>query len=445
MFSVLLFILGALVGSFLNVCIYRLPRNMSVVHPPSHCPRCNMRLATRDLLPLVSQLALGGKCRYCGEKISYRYFGIEALTGILFVAAGWWAGPFGMDARTWNFYGDWPRLLQGLIFMGTLVVIFWVDLDTRLIPLEAAFLLGLAGVARDAWATVRPVVAPESARAAYWNSEYLAAGAESVARTGLTGGGFPGWDILPGPLPSSLWAMVVVSATLWAVREVFTWIYGREALGFGDVILVGAIAANLGWNATLWTFAFASVVLGASIGILVQTPRALRSRRWALQRARRYDEKSKYLPPRGEQVLAGPTDPADPVAPSSAQVLAAPAEAQQEPEAPEPSQVLAAPEADAIADASTSASNGAAEREASEREASEREASGRKAQWAQERAAYWRQVAPLLSRHALRKAMPFGPMLAIGAIVALLFGAPLNDAYMNAVGGPQAFVPAPPQ
>src|SRR6476660_4966951 len=90
-----LFILGAQVGSFLNVCIWRLPRGESIVHPPSHCPTCNTRLKALDLAPLLSQLYLRGHCRYCGAKFSWRYFGIELLTGVLFVIAGLQPGMIG--------------------------------------------------------------------------------------------------------------------------------------------------------------------------------------------------------------------------------------------------------------------------------------------------------------------------------------------------------------
>ena len=136
---VLLFVLGTLIGSFLNVCIYRLPRGESVAAPPSHCPNCNTRLKPLDLVPLLSQTFLRARCRYCGHPISWRYFGIELLTGILFVLAGMWAGPLGFDADAGIWVGDWVKLVQGLVFMATLVVIFWVDYDTRLVPLEPVF------------------------------------------------------------------------------------------------------------------------------------------------------------------------------------------------------------------------------------------------------------------------------------------------------------------
>lgn len=368
----LLFVLGTLVGSFLNVCIYRLPNGFSIVSPPSHCPRCENRLALRDLIPLWSQLALGARCRYCCAPISWRYFGIEFLTGVLFMLVGWWAGPIGISSWNGNLMGDPARLLQGLVFMATLVVIFWVDYDTRLIPLEAAFLLGLAGVARDAWETTRNV---------------------ATETTGLTWGGlWPGHQVLPAQLPGSLWAMVVASFVLWAIRALFSALYKREALGFGDVVLVGAIAANLGWNGTLWTFAFSSTVLGAAIGLLLQIPRAVRARRWALNRSRKYLQRAQATPVTEPQILETRVAPLDVESADSS-----------------------TPNLEAAPTLSDSAQPGIAPAE---------------------RARYWQKVAPLLIRHSLRKGvMPFGPMLAIGAVAALLFGASINKSYLRTING----------
>ena len=258
--------------------------------------------------------------------------------------------PLGFDAENNFWFGDWGKLLQGLIFMATLVVVFWVDYDTHLIPLEAVFLLGFTGIARDAWLTQQ-----------HW-SQYR------DLSLGTRGAFFPGGDFLPAPLPSSLWAMVVLSAVLWLLREGFSRWYGREALGFGDVILVGAIAANLGWNATLWTFAFTSVVFGASIGVMIQIPRAIRSHRWAKTRARKYLQRA--------------TAPLEIV------------------------------EIEAVEDEANAAVNERVSRE-----------------FLVERVAYWNRAAAGLSRRAFRRAMPFGPMLAIGAVIALLYGAQINAAY----------------
>ncbi len=80
--SLIAFVYGTVVGSFLNVCIYRLPEERSIVNPPSHCPNCDTRLKAVDLIPLLSFLFLGRKCRYCGAPISWRYFTVELITGV---------------------------------------------------------------------------------------------------------------------------------------------------------------------------------------------------------------------------------------------------------------------------------------------------------------------------------------------------------------------------
>lgn len=350
MFLLVLFGLGASVGSFLNVCIWRLPRGESIVQPPSHCPKCDARLKAIDLVPLISQVALKARCRSCGAPISWRYFGIEFLTGVLFVLVGAQQGF--LDQGSWSgaFIGNPARLLQGLIFVSTLVVIFWVDYETRLIQLEAVFLLGLAGLLADVWGL--------------WDGQKtLMAGVLPDNQT---------W--LPAPLPESVIALVAVAFGLWLLREGFSLLYGKEALGFGDVILVGAIAANLGWNATIFTFFFLSVVVGASVGVMLQIPRAARAYRWAKARERRLI--STFHEPSTESGFEEENGEASPVA--------------EQPEAVPP----IVPQREEIA------------------------RSARSLAWP-------------LARHAFRKAIPFGPMLAIGAVVAMLYGTPLNEAYLN--------------
>lgn len=320
MLLLLLFVLGTIVGSFLNVCIYRLPRHESVSHPPSHCPNCNTRLAPLDLIPIVSQVALGGKCRYCGQKFSWRYAGIEFLTGVLFLLAGTryvglsegFAAPLG---------GDPFALLRDLIFMATLVVIFWVDFDTRLVQLEATLLLGLSAVAYNVWQARN----------------------EGFDKITTDGALFAG--LIPAPLPESLLAGVAAATFLWVLRALFSWFYGREAMGLGDVFIVAAIAMHLGWHATLVTFFFLAAVLGAIIGSLFQIPRTVRAYKWGKRRSTRY-------------------------------------------KTPDLSRALA--------------------------------------------------------RHSFRKSlMPFGPMLAIGAVAALLYGQQLNDFYIGLYALPPVPATAP--
>lgn len=132
---------GAVVGSFLNVLIYRMPLGMSVVSPPSQCPRCGQRLGFWDNIPLLSFLTLGGRCRYCRTPISWRYFCVELLTGALWVALfGRLGGETGVS---------WVNYVAHALFASVLVAAIFIDLDHFLIPDELNWAgLGI-GVARD--------------------------------------------------------------------------------------------------------------------------------------------------------------------------------------------------------------------------------------------------------------------------------------------------------
>lgn len=300
-----LFALGAIVGSFLNVCIWRLPRGESVVEPPSRCPKCNTRLRPIDLIPIFSQLTLRGRCRYCQTKISWRYWGMEVLTGGLFVMVGALPENFQNDV----FVGDFVRLLQLLVFVSCLLVIFWVDYETFYIPMSAALLLGLSGIGAEAWRVfaLKQALAPLEVF---------------------------GMAIFPAPLPQSLVAMLLMASVMWTFRTVFSLLLKREAMGFGDVFLTAAIAANIGWNTSLLTFLFLSVTIGAALGTALQTPRAILQ--W--KRARTSTRNSR------------------------------------------------------------------------------------------------RKVANVLFWRTFRRPVPFGPMLAIGALLAILYGARINAAYMRQSG-----------
>ena len=122
-FTIISFIMGILLGSFFNVCIYRIPNNQSIVNPPSHCYNCNTRLKPLDLVPILSWTLLRGKCRYCGQKISPRYALVELLTGILFVLV-------------YKVYGYNTITLYYLLLVSLLVIITFIDLDHYIIPDE---------------------------------------------------------------------------------------------------------------------------------------------------------------------------------------------------------------------------------------------------------------------------------------------------------------------
>lgn len=127
-----IFVVGIIIGSFLNVCIYRIPAKETIVKGSSHCMTCGHKLMWLDLFPLFSWLFLRGKCRYCGAKISKRYPIIESITGLLFVLA---FIKFPIIDKNLNFSG--ANLLNGLIycaFFAVLVVVAMIDYDTKEIP-----------------------------------------------------------------------------------------------------------------------------------------------------------------------------------------------------------------------------------------------------------------------------------------------------------------------
>ncbi|MFZ5943368.1 MAG: prepilin peptidase [Bacillota bacterium] len=130
---IIAFVFGITIGSFLNVCIYRLPRGESIVHPPSHCPGCNYQLKAWDLVPLFSYVFLGGKCRNCGIRISARYPLIELLTGMMFVLV---VDKFGFN-------------LEGLfycLFGAALLVVTFIDLEHFLIPNSVVLFIIILGI-----------------------------------------------------------------------------------------------------------------------------------------------------------------------------------------------------------------------------------------------------------------------------------------------------------
>ena len=121
LFSVFNLILGAIVGSFLNVVIYRVPRNESIVNPPSHCPVCGHPLKWYDMVPIVSYIVLKGRCRYCGAKISIKYPLIEALTGFAFVGVGLRFG--------WSL-----QFFEYITFSALLIAVGFTDLFDGVVP-----------------------------------------------------------------------------------------------------------------------------------------------------------------------------------------------------------------------------------------------------------------------------------------------------------------------
>jgi len=202
---------GAIVGSFLNVCIYRLPIGKSIVWPASACPRCQRRLSWYENIPVLSFLALGGRCRTCREAISIRYPLIEALTAVMFALA-WWG------------YGPGPLLASRVIFGCALIVLFAIDLEHHLLP-NAITLPGIGvGFVFSFFAE-------------------------------------PGWS-------ASLIGILVGGGVLYGTAEAYYRVRHEEGLGMGDVKMLAMVGAFVGWELTLLTLMMASLG-GTVIGVIL--------------------------------------------------------------------------------------------------------------------------------------------------------------------------------
>lgn len=200
---------GLLVGSFLNVCIYRLPRNTSIVWPASACGSCRRELRWFENIPIVSWVVLGAKCARCKASISLQYPLVEAITAVLFVLVAA-TTPVG------------PLLAARLLFVCALIVLFGIDLEHQILP-NAITLPGIViGLAFSLVAS-------------------------------------PGWR-------ASLLGVVLGGGVLYAIAWGYYTLRKEEGLGMGDVKMLGMIGAFLGWQAVLLTLVLASFS-GAIIGV----------------------------------------------------------------------------------------------------------------------------------------------------------------------------------
>ncbi len=200
--------IGTAVGSFLNVCIYRLPLGLSPAWPASHCPACRAPVKPYDNVPIFSYLWLRGRCRSCKAPISIKYPIVEIITGAMFL------GSFMMF--------DSPVLIQRLLFACAMVVLFVVDLEHRILP-DVITLPGI--VVGFAFSLFMP----------------------------------PGWV-------DSLIGIAVGGGSLWLLGEVYFRIRGEEGMGFGDVKMLAMIGAFLGWKLMLLTLILSSFV-GSIVGV----------------------------------------------------------------------------------------------------------------------------------------------------------------------------------
>ncbi len=214
-FVTLVLVLGLVCGSFFNVCIYRIPRHLSIVAPPSYCPKCEHRLPFWLNVPVFTYLFLRGRCWFCREPISLRYPLVELLTGLLFAAA---AMSFGLT----------PELAKALILIFLLVPITFIDLEFQIIP-DSFSLTGIViGLAGSFW---------WGSPAAWW--EFWL-------------GAVFGW------------------LSLWLVATGYYYCTGRDGMGGGDLKLLAMLGAFLGYKALLPIILLSSLsgaVIGAGLVI----------------------------------------------------------------------------------------------------------------------------------------------------------------------------------
>jgi leader peptidase (prepilin peptidase)/N-methyltransferase len=218
MLTLAIFITGTIIGSFLNVCIRRVPTGESVVYPPSHCPSCGARIRSRDNIPLLSYAVLHGRCRSCDGAISMRYPTVEALTGAALVLL-------------FHRFGLSPALGVNAAFVAALIVVSFIDLDHQIIP----DVISLPGIV-----------------------------------LGLVVSAFGQGP----PLLDSVLGVLVGGGILYAVAVGYHAFTRREGMGGGDIKLLAMIGAFLGWRGVLVTLivgSFTGAIVGTS---LIMTRRA---------------------------------------------------------------------------------------------------------------------------------------------------------------------------
>ena len=217
--SPIAFILGAVVGSFLNVCIVRLQKGESVIAPRSHCPACKTPIPFYDNIPLLSYIFLRGHCRFCGQVISPRYFVVELLMAALAVAL-------------LHRLGLGLAYFVNFVFVATLIVITFIDLDVRIVP----DVISLPGIGLGLFFSIAGRL---------FSIDPL--------------------SILPSPL-SSLLGILVGGGFLLLMAWAYEFFTGVEGMGGGDVKLLAMIGAFLGWPSVPVALFFASLT-GSVVGL----------------------------------------------------------------------------------------------------------------------------------------------------------------------------------
>jgi leader peptidase (prepilin peptidase)/N-methyltransferase len=293
-----LFVLGTVVGSFLNVCIYRIPTKerfweslYAVIYPKSRCPRCRNAIPPWANVPILGWLLLRGRCFHCKGRISPRYPMIEFLNGALWALVYWMEVPAGFGASMIDSAANGPfgpvgdpsswwlspvalihwRYFYHMVLIEALLVASFIDLDLWIIPdgcTLPAMAVGLVGGTALGHVYLTPV----------WHQNMRFAN-ELRFWLDRSSSGLSEWIFIEGSLPQwisqtphlhglavSLGGFLIAGGVVWLVRIIGHWALGREAMGFGDVVLMAMVGSFLGWQAGVIIFfmapMFALLVVG---------------------------------------------------------------------------------------------------------------------------------------------------------------------------------------
>jgi leader peptidase (prepilin peptidase)/N-methyltransferase len=230
---VFVFCFGAIIGSFLNVVIHRVPNRASIVLPSSACPKCNAEIKPYDNIPILSWLILGGKCRNCKAPITFRYPAVELLAAILFTLVYW-----NLGASLF--------LPVVLIFVALMLALIFIDAEHMILPNVITYPL-LIGV------LLLRIVFPLFGLERFFN-DFSYAPAVNLTHISAV------WVSLLGALLGAL----VGGGSLWLIGEIWKRLRGVEAMGLGDVKMMFGVGALLGWR-----LAFLSIFLGAFSGAVI--------------------------------------------------------------------------------------------------------------------------------------------------------------------------------
>lgn len=229
-------VFGAIIGSFLNVVIHRVPLEESIVFPNSRCPSCGGVIAFYDNIPVLSWVLLGAKCRSCKERISFRYPAVELLTAAMFVVVAWHDGPS-------------VALPFDLVFVSALLALIFIDAEHMILPNVITY----PGIV---FALIARIVIPHLIGAPHFDDV-----------PSLANGAFDGWPLWLTSLAGGAIGGLLGGGSLWLMGWTWQKLRNVEAMGLGDVKMMFMVGGYLGWRLTLVAI-FLAVLSGSVIGIL---------------------------------------------------------------------------------------------------------------------------------------------------------------------------------